>query len=63
MTSFRRGHKSTHLHAGCHLGAHDWSQIRSDDGRTYYACRFCDHVKAANDPWWDFTLRAGVGFH
>jgi hypothetical protein len=63
MISPSRGHKSNNPHTACHLGLHDWTQVRSDDSRTYYACRFCDHIKAANEPWWDFASQAGVGLH
>ena len=63
MISMSRDHKTDHPHAGCHLGLHDWMPVQRDDGRTYYACRFCDHIKAGNEPWWEFASQAGVGLH
>jgi len=63
MISMSRDHKTDHPHAGCHLGLHDWMPVQRDDGRTYYACRFCDHIKSGNEPWWEFASQAGVGLH
>jgi hypothetical protein len=63
MISLSRDHKTTNTRRACHLGMHAWTQVHRDDGRTYYACQFCDHIKAANEPWWEFASQAGVGFH
>jgi hypothetical protein len=52
-----------HPHISCHLGLHDWDLVRDDDQRGHYACQHCDHVKASNEPWWDFASDAGTGFH
>lgn len=52
-----------HPHLTCHLGVHTWTKIRDDEGRTHYACRYCDRIKVANEPWWEFASEAGTGFH
>jgi len=39
----------------CHLGIHDWMKIRDDEWRVHFRCRHCDHTKADNSAWWEFT--------
>ena len=44
-----------HPTVACHLGMHDWTKIRDDEWHVHFKCEHCDHVKADNSAWWEFT--------